>query len=86
MDYERGLEVCGQCHSRGKSLPNGYFDYPWNDKDNKPFRLGEVLANYYQFKPGLWGDPEAHSKSHHQQWIDYQKSPFSGQSILFRLS
>jgi len=74
MDYERGLEVCGQCHSRGSSLPNGTFDYPWNDKDNKPYKLGEPLSKYYQFKPGLWGDSEAHSKSHHQQWIDYQKS------------
>jgi len=74
MDYERSLEVCGQCHSRGVSLPNGTFEFPWNDKDNKPYKLGDPLANYYKFKPGLWGDPEAHSKSHHQQWIDYQKS------------
>jgi len=74
MDYERSLEVCGQCHSRGVSMPNGTFQFPWNDKDNKPYKLGEPLANYYKFKPGLWGDPEAHSKSHHQQWIDYQKS------------
>ena len=73
MDYERGLEVCGQCHSRGVSAPNGSFDYPWNDKENKPYKLGDPLKNYYQLKPGLWGDPEAHSKSHHQQWIDYQK-------------
>jgi predicted CXXCH cytochrome family protein len=74
LDYERGLEVCGQCHSRGKSLPNESFDFPWNDKDNKPYKLSEPLANYYKFKPGLWGDPEAHSKSHHQQWIDYKRS------------
>jgi len=74
LDFERGLEVCGQCHSRGVSLPNGTFEFPWNDKDNKPYKLGESLANYFKFKPGLWGDPEAHSKSHHQQWIDYQKS------------
>src|SRR4030043_322056 len=74
MDYERGLEVCGQCHSRGVRAPNGTFDYPWNDKDNRPYKWGASLSKYYQFKPGLWGDPEAHSKSHHQQWIDYQKS------------
>jgi predicted CXXCH cytochrome family protein len=74
MNYERSLEVCGQCHSRGVSMPNGTFEFPWNDKDNKPYKLGEALSDYYKFKPGLWGDPEAHSKSHHQQWIDYQKS------------
>ena len=74
LDFERGLEVCGQCHSRGVSLPNGTFEFPWNDKDNKPYKLAEPLSKYFQFKPGLWGDPEAHSKSHHQQWLDYQKS------------
>jgi len=74
LQYERGLEVCGQCHTRGVSVPNGTFEYPWNDKDNKPYKLGEPLSNYYQFKPGVWGDPQAHSKSHHQQWLDFQKS------------
>ena len=74
LAYERGLEVCGQCHSRGSSLPSGTFEFPWNDKDNKPYKLGEPLSKYYQFKPGLWGDPEAHSKSHHQQWLDFHKS------------
>jgi predicted CXXCH cytochrome family protein len=84
LDYERGLEVCGQCHSRGRSLPNGTFEFPWNDKDNKPYKLGEPLANDYKFAPGLWGDPEAHSKSHHQQWLDYQKSThFQARVVCF---
>jgi predicted CXXCH cytochrome family protein len=74
MDYERGLEVCGQCHSRGVSVPHGTFGFPWNDKDNKPYKLGEPLSNYYQLKPGVWGDPEAHAKSHHQQWHDLLRS------------
>ncbi|MCX5817940.1 MAG: multiheme c-type cytochrome [Proteobacteria bacterium] len=74
ITYERGLESCGQCHTRGTSVPNGSFEFPWNDKDNKPYKLGEPIANYYQFTPGLWGDPEAHSKQHHQQWIDLLKS------------
>ena len=74
LPYERSSEVCGQCHSRGVSMPNGTFEFPWNDKDNKPYKLGDPLANYYKFKPGLWGDPEAHSKSHHQQWLDFHKS------------
>jgi predicted CXXCH cytochrome family protein len=74
LPYERSLEVCGQCHSRGVSVPNGIFEYPWNDKDNKPYKIGEPLSNYYQFKPGIWGDPQVHSKSHHQQWLDFQKS------------
>jgi len=74
MDYERGVEICGQCHSRGVSVPNGTLEYPWNDQENQPYKLGDPLDKYYQFKPGLWGDPEAHSRSHHQQWLDSKKS------------
>ena len=78
LPYERSLEVCGQCHSRGVSQPSGTFGFPWNDKDNKPYIPGEVLANYYQFKPGMWPAAEsttlAHSRSHHQQWHDLLKS------------
>ncbi len=74
LSYERSLEVCGQCHSRGVSVPNGTFEFPWNDRDNKAYKIGEPLPNYYQFKPGIWGDPQAHSKSQHQQWLDFQKS------------
>ncbi|OGP79105.1 MAG: hypothetical protein A2V86_13585 [Deltaproteobacteria bacterium RBG_16_49_23] len=74
LPYERGLEVCGQCHSRGVSVPEGIIGFPWNDKDNKPYQLGEPLSKYYQFKPGEWGDPQAHAKSHHQQWHDLLRS------------
>lgn len=74
MAYERAVEVCGQCHSRGVSRPNGTFDYPWNDRDNKPYKIGAPLTDYYQLKPGVWGDPEAHARQHHQQWVDLLKS------------
>jgi predicted CXXCH cytochrome family protein len=84
LAYEGGLEVCGQCHNRGVSRPNGLFDFPWNDKDNKPYKLGEPLADYYQYKPGKWADPEGHSRSHHQQWNDFQRSKhFSGKVTCF---
>jgi predicted CXXCH cytochrome family protein len=74
LPYERGLEVCGQCHSRGNSVPGGIFEFPWNDQENRPYPLGEPLASYYRFIPGLWGDPGAHSISSHQQWLDFVKS------------
>ena len=74
LAYERNLEACGMCHSRGVSKPNGSFGYPWNDKDNKPYVVGEPLDAYYQFKPGEWGGMEAHAKSHHQQWHDLLRS------------
>jgi len=74
LNYERGIEICGQCHSTGLSVPNGTFEFPWNDKDNKPYKLGEPLSDYYQVKPGVWGDAQAHARQHHQQWIDVLKS------------
>jgi predicted CXXCH cytochrome family protein len=74
LSYERNLESCGMCHSRGVSKPSGSFGYPWNDKDNKPYIVGEPLADYYQFKPAEWGGLQAHAKSHHQQWHDLLRS------------
>ena len=74
LAYERNIESCGQCHSRGVSKPSGSFGYPWNDKDNKSYVVGEPLENYYQFRPGEWGGIQAHAKSHHQQWHDLQRS------------
>jgi len=84
LAYERAIEVCGQCHNRGDSVPNGTFGFPWNDKDNKPYKLGEPIGNYYQAKPGVWGDPAAHSRQHHQQWNDLIKSKhFSGKVTCY---
>lgn len=74
LAYDRNLESCGMCHSRGVSKPAGSFGYPWNDKDNKPYVVGEPLDAYYQFRPGEWGGMQAHSKSHHQQWHDFLRS------------
>jgi predicted CXXCH cytochrome family protein len=74
LAYDRNLESCGMCHSRGVSKPAGSFGYPWNDKDNKPYVVGEPLDAYYQFRPGEWGGMQAHSKSHHQQWHDLLRS------------
>jgi predicted CXXCH cytochrome family protein len=74
LSYERNIESCGQCHSRGVSKPSGSFGYPWNDKDNRPYALGEPLDNYYQFRPGEWGGMLAHAKNHHQQWHDLLRS------------
>lgn len=74
LPFERSLEVCGQCHSRGVSQPNGVHEFPWDDANNKASVLGEPLRQYYTDKGGRWGDPQAHSRQHHQQWLDYQKS------------
>lgn len=78
LAYDRNIESCGQCHSRGVSKPSGNYGYPWNDKDNKPYMVGEPLDRYYQFRPGEWGGMTAHAKSHHQQWHDLLRSKHYG--------
>jgi predicted CXXCH cytochrome family protein len=84
LPYERALEVCGQCHSRGVSQPKGTHEFPWDDTNNKPYRVGQVLQQYYVDKGGRWGDPGAHSRQHHQQWLDLQRSRhFTGQVLCF---
>jgi predicted CXXCH cytochrome family protein len=84
LPYERGLEVCGQCHSRGVSVPGGVTQYPWNDRDNKAYVLGEPLAAYFQSLPVRWQSSGAHSKAHHQQWSDLIRSGhFRGKVLCF---
>lgn len=84
LTFERGLEVCGQCHSRGTSVPKGLHDYPWDETANKPYQLGEPLTKYYTLKPGKWADSEGHARQHHQQWIDFTRSKhFTGKVHCF---
>ena len=72
LEYERRVEVCGRCHSRGTST-DGIHGYPWNDQENKGFTPGDILSQFYREKGGYW--PNGYSKKHHQQFIDFRKSP-----------
>jgi len=84
LSYERGLEVCGQCHSRGVSRPKGTHEFPWDDANNKPYLVGQVLQQYYVDRGGRWGDPGIHSRQHHQQWLDFQRGKhFVAQVLCF---
>lgn len=74
LPFERSIEVCGQCHSRGVSQPNGVHEFAWDDASNKGYVLGQPLRQYYSDKGGRWGEPGAHSRQHHQQWLDFLKS------------
>jgi predicted CXXCH cytochrome family protein len=74
LSYERSLEVCGQCHSRGLSQPKGIHEFAWDEANNKGYVLGQPLSQYYSDKGGRWAEPEGHSRQHHQQWLDFQKS------------
>jgi predicted CXXCH cytochrome family protein len=81
LSFERGIEVCGQCHSRGLSQPNGVHEFAWDDANNQGYVLGQPLSRYYSDKGGRWAEPEGHSRQHHQQWLDYQKSKHFGAKI-----
>jgi predicted CXXCH cytochrome family protein len=74
---EREAMLCGQCHSR----PKGAFgtDSPVNG-DGKMMIAGtsraEFLANHATTQldgaaSDFYGDPDQHSKSHHQQYSDF---------------
>ncbi len=80
-------EVCGQCHSRGKSKPNGVFEFPWAEKQgqNGAYEVGLDLDNYWSDKGGYYGEDRdddgkvtleesVASKKHHQQWWDHKVS------------
>lgn len=65
------VQICGSCHTRGKD-PSGKHGFPIN------FRPGVSLVNLYKPIPNtdpkdFW--PNGHSKSHHQQYLDWQSSP-----------
>jgi len=58
-------QVCGSCHSRGKS-PDGY-SFP------ATYRPGDTLTDHFSFSTDaadVWADGSA--KKHHQQYMDWQ--------------
>lgn len=72
LSYDRKLEVCGQCHTRGTST-HGTYEYAYDEIADITYPVGEDLMKYYVLKPGLWPDKES-SRQHHQQWVDYKLS------------
>lgn len=79
LSAERSSMICGQCHSRPQGHLNN--DQPVN-KDNKMVLPGTsrntFLNEYTTREDGAKGDFWAdglHSKSHHQQYSDFIKSP-----------
>lgn len=77
-DYtaQQANEVCGGCHSRGLSMPDGQHEYPFDEAAGEDYsrHLGEPLANFLKAAPGLWPDGKT-SKKHHQQMQDLANSP-----------
>lgn len=81
LPFERQVEVCGQCHSFGKSAPLGILSrYPMKEFGGEMYRPGEPLSDYFKPKPILWeGTPFA--KKHRQQFSDFRLSRHYSEKI-----
>ena len=72
------VQVCGSCHTRGKD-PSGKHGYPAD------FKPGMTLVSLYkpvtpeEAKKRFW--PNGHSKSHHQQYLDWQGSTHAKEGV-----
>ncbi len=79
LTTEESNEVCGQCHSRVKSVPNGTHGWPRLDDTGTSFIPGQgmPLADFFTDNSGRWPDGIT-SKKHHQQWFDFIESPKPG--------
>ncbi len=75
LDTPEANEVCGQCHSRVKSVPNGTHGWPYNDAEGKMWRpgQGEPLEDFFTDAAGRWPDGVS-SRQHHQQYFDFLAS------------
>jgi predicted CXXCH cytochrome family protein len=72
MSYDRRLEVCGQCHTRGTSNL-GTYEYPYDENTGNTYPVGEDLMQYYINKPGVHADKFT-ARQHHQQWVDWKNT------------
>ncbi len=70
---EQANNLCGMCHSRGKSLPNNTFSFPFDDANLVTWNIGDLVATWYTDGGGYYGD-SYNSRQHHQQFYDFSKS------------
>jgi len=66
LSYERAMDVCNQCHTSGVSQPGGKLGYPWNDADNRPYLVGEILTKY--MVGGSYGNLATYGKTQAGFW------------------
>ncbi len=79
LTVEEANNMCGMCHSRGKSLPNNTFSYAYHDDTMQNWSIGELVDDVYTDGGGYYGDnvDEAKvrsSRQHHQQFRDLYES------------
>lgn len=84
LSAERDAMLCGRCHTRGagKATFTGTADhpeYPAAGTDTISFPkpgigYDEFAGSYHTDNPGVFADDVGHSRQHHQQYVDLQKS------------
>jgi len=70
---EQANNVCGMCHNRGKSLPNNYFGFPYDDANLVPWAIGDLVSTHFTDGGGDWPDNKT-SKKHRQQFLGFYES------------
>jgi len=73
---EQANELCGSCHSRGQSLPQGIHDYPVDEAAQESYaaNLGAPLfGRFFRSLPALWPDQET-SREYGQEFQDFRRS------------
>lgn len=75
LDTDQANRICGQCHLRPKSVPDGNHGFLYNETEGRQWMpgSGEDFSNYGTDHGGRWPDGK-HSKQHHQQWLDFNES------------
>jgi len=79
LDASQAIDLCGFCHSRGKSFPNEIFDFPYDDENMHDWDTGDAWGDYYVDHGGYYGDGNSEdevqsSSKHHQQYFDFYES------------
>lgn len=89
LSAERDAMLCGRCHTRGtghgEAVGEGEeTEYPSSgeitaDPNTIAFPYpgigyDEFVADFHNDNPGIYGDAVGHSRQHHQQYVDLQKS------------
>ncbi len=74
-DAAASTEICGQCHSRFKSVPNKTFSWAYNDASMTQWipANGEALSKYYVDNGSYYPDGR-NGKSTHMQYNQYVTS------------
>jgi len=80
LDFQAQTEVCGQCHSRGTD-PTGVYEFPVDFQPGGALKLDDAFIAAAD-EEHFW--PDGSSRAHHQEYLDWQKSPHAaGVSCVF---